>query len=182
MLWRLEGIVQRHGLQVPVFGFGTHGLREVDALLHQLAVRLDIQVPFAELGDLALFLAHHHRHAGLAHPGKLALPEQLILLVQRLFLSQLANSLLKGTGLLDEDIEEVIPLRLNGTYQTRRYWKTLDEFLVLHASEDAKISISVFPFREAPVANDREIAVGIDGVERTRFYSMYSYSWGSTLI
>jgi len=89
---------------------------------------------------------------------------------------------LKGTGLLREDIEEIIPLRLNGTYQTRNHWKTLDEFEILHASEDATVSVSVFPFREAPVANDREIAVGSDGVERTRFYSLYSYSWGSTLI
>lgn len=88
---------------------------------------------------------------------------------------------LKGTGLLDESIEEMIPLRLNGTYQTRRHWKTLSEFSVFHASESAKVSISVFPFRETPVAHEREIATNIDGAERDRFYSMRDYSWGSAL-
>lgn len=88
---------------------------------------------------------------------------------------------LKGTGLLGETIEETVPLRLNGTYQTRSQWKTLDEFHALHVNSDAEISISVFPFREDPVAHEEEIAIDLDGVERTRFYSLNHYSWGSTL-
>jgi len=89
---------------------------------------------------------------------------------------------LKGTGLLDETIEETVPLRLNGTYQTRSHWKLLEEFSALHVDDDAKVSISVFPFREDPVACERDIAVGLDRAERTRFYSLGDYSWGSTLM
>ena len=69
MLLHLEGVIQRHALHASVLRLCVHGLGQIDALLHQLAVRRDVQIPLAELVHLALLLAHHHRHAGLVHPA-----------------------------------------------------------------------------------------------------------------
>ena len=47
-------------------------------------MRGDVETPLAELLHLALLLAHHHRHAGLAHPVRLAPQEDRLLFVRRL--------------------------------------------------------------------------------------------------
>jgi hypothetical protein len=55
----LECLLQAHALAV----------RQLKALLDELAVRLDVQIPLAEAVHLARLLAHHHGHQSFAHPG-----------------------------------------------------------------------------------------------------------------
>ena len=70
-----EGVVERHPPHVAKARPVAHGLRQAHAFLDQPSVRNDVETPLAELLHLALLLAHHHRHAGLAHPGRLAAQE-----------------------------------------------------------------------------------------------------------
>ena len=77
-----EGVVERHPPHVAEAWPAAQGLRQVHALLDQPAVRGDVQTPRAELLHLALLLAHHHRHAGLAHPVRPAPQEDRLLLVR----------------------------------------------------------------------------------------------------
>ena len=89
---------------------------------------------------------------------------------------------LKGTGLLGEPIEEVVPLRINWTIKTRSSWKTLDEVFIAHLSEEAIISVSSLPFAEEEVLNSREVAIDSNGIEQYQFYQLGSYYWGSTFV
>ena len=89
---------------------------------------------------------------------------------------------LKGTGVLDEKIEEVVPLRMNATTKTRCYWKTLDEVIVSHLSDTATISIASLPFAEEEVLNSRDIAIDSNGIEQYQFYELGVHHWGSTLV
>ena len=54
---------------------------EFEPVLDELAVRLDVEVPLAELVDLALLLAHDHRRARLSHPCELSFSELRVLLI-----------------------------------------------------------------------------------------------------
>ena len=65
--------------QIDAFAVG--GLKTV---LDQRAVGIDVEAPFAEAIDLALFLGNHNRRLRCLHPRQLPLPVGEVLLVGRL--------------------------------------------------------------------------------------------------
>ncbi|OPY86292.1 MAG: hypothetical protein A4E72_01712 [Syntrophus sp. PtaU1.Bin208] len=80
----LEGVIEGQPLQIVELRQPPHGFGQVHALLHQAAMGKDVQVPLAELLHLALLLADHYRHTGLAHPLDLPEPDLFVLLIGRL--------------------------------------------------------------------------------------------------
>jgi hypothetical protein len=74
-----------------------------------------------------------------------------------------------GVDRLDQTAVEVIPLRYNGTFQTRTQWKSVTEVYASHLSSDATIVLSCLPFQESPVLNPRDIAVPAIGGEQLQF-------------
>ncbi len=84
VIFSLKCIVQRQPLHVLELRLFPHRLGQVDAFLDQTTVRGDVQLPFAELLHLALFLADHHRHLRLPHPLDLTSPVLFLLLVRGL--------------------------------------------------------------------------------------------------
>ena len=67
----LERVVDGHLLHVSEPRLGAHRRGQLHALLDEPAVGDDVEVPAAELLDLALLLAHDDGGASLAHPGDL---------------------------------------------------------------------------------------------------------------
>ena len=82
----------------------------------------------------------------------------------------------KGT-----EIEEVVPLRYNGTFKTKNQWKSVSEVFASYLDSTATISISCLPFYEDPILDTRNISAPVVGGERNRFFSLSSESYGSIL-
>ena len=55
----------------------------LETLLGHLAMRLNVEIPVAELGNLALLFAHHDADLRFLHPGELAFQSQALFAVGR---------------------------------------------------------------------------------------------------
>lgn len=82
----------------------------------------------------------------------------------------------KGT-----EIEEVVPLRYNGTFKTRNQWKSVTSVYVSHLDSTAVISLSCLPFYEDPVLDVYNVTVPNIDDERIRFFTLASETYGSVL-
>ena len=81
MLILLKCLVQGHALHVSELGLLSHGLRQVNTLFDQPAVRGYIQIPSPELRDFALLLADDNRRPCLPHPFNLTATVDFLLLI-----------------------------------------------------------------------------------------------------
>lgn len=103
---------------------------------------------------------------------------------QREFKDQLyfSKAVIKGTTRKGTELEETVPLRLNGTFQTINQWKSVSDIQILHVADDADITISCLPFAEDPVLDPMNLAVPVEGGDRIQFVKLVSESFGSTLV
>jgi hypothetical protein len=82
----------------------------------------------------------------------------------------------KGTN-----IEEVVPLRYNGTFKTRNQWSSVTSIYASHLDSTATISLSCLPLYEDPLLDIYNISVPSIDDERMRFFSFSSEVFGSVL-
>jgi hypothetical protein len=103
---------------------------------------------------------------------------------QREFKNQLYFSkiTITGTSRKGTEITEVVPLRINATFQTINQWKSISEVYISHISDDAKITVSCLPLAEDPVLDPLNLFVPVEGGDRIQFISIEDESFGSLLI
>ena len=89
---------------------------------------------------------------------------------------------INGTTRKGTTATEVIPLRLNGTVKTINQWKSITKVFVSHLADDAQLTVSALPFAETEPVDSMNLAVPVEGGDRSQFVSLGTRSFGSTLV
>lgn len=90
--------------------------------------------------------------------------------------------IIRGRSTKGIDVEEVIPLRFNGEYETLNRWESITEVEVLHMSEDAYITIASLPFMVETPLDKINLAVPVEGRGRRAYAKLEEEFFGSVLV